>query len=641
MKFDVSRPKCIFDEVQAQVRAVPLQQPAVSKEIHTWKDQKLQNHMLFKSQRKIRELNSPQPIRIRTWCAEESHYQPEEEKERLEAAVDEAVSTVSSLLSVRRAPGSLLLKRDINKYCKFLWRNFSSLNYNRVTIACIVLGFCNILYLYQNVKYCKVETNYLFAFYAHTEIISQSKFLFLSRCGHANKTYRNETCLDVTIPDEHLEACVIYPEPDSAHSTVLRPEGAGLPDTDFLLYLHVRATDKCRAEPDVQAYAVHCQTNSDGRPLAGVVVICREKLTGAAYNHHSTVQTLIHELFHALGFSKTLFGSWRDCSTSSHLGCSLRAKMIRPDASGQMRIYTPSVTSSLQKHLRTNDSDLGGPLENKDAGPSGISSHWESRLMQGSIMTAVLGDPSTVRIDPVTLAALQDTGWYTADLKRAQLLIWGEGQGNRFGSPSTCKHDSAFFCSGSGFGCHYLHLHKGQCQSDPYLDGCHIYKPVQNGSECWVTGNVQLAAQEVFGSDSRCFFSTLSKQSLVMNSSVVGHCYKHKCTGFNKYQIQVHDSDWVDCPAGGAIQIKGYQGFVWCPDKRLCVPGAPVLFSSHNTSGHIKSNYSRTFAHLTVSALVVAALTCFLLLVVIISCRCCKVRVHSLQHERNQHQTLP
>ncbi|XP_072315135.1 ciliated left-right organizer metallopeptidase [Eucyclogobius newberryi] len=544
--------------------------------------------MQFQSQRNTRETNGPQPIRIRTWFPVESHFQSEEEKKKLEAAVEGAVKIVSSLLSVSRVPGPLLLKRDVNKYCKFLWKNSSSLNYNR--------------------------------------------------CGRANKTYRNETCLDVMIPDEHLEGCVIFPELDSAQRSVLRPEGAGLPDTDFLLYLHVRATDKCRTEPNVLAYAVHCQTDSTGRPLAGVVVICSQRLAGVAYNHHITVQTIIHELFHALGFSKKLFSTWRDCSTSS-----------RPDASGQMRIYTQSVTSALQKHLTTTDPDVGGPLENKDAGPSGVSSHWEARVMQGSIMASVL-DPFTVRIDPMTLAALQDTGWYTADLERAHCLVWGEGQGNKFGLPSTCKHNSAFFCSGSGSGCHYLHLHKGQCQSDPYLDGCHIYKPIQNGSECWMKGNAQQAAQdEMFGSNSRCFFSSLNKQDHVTNTSVVGRCYKHRCTALNQYQIQVHDSEWVDCPAGGAIQIKGYQGFVWCPDMRLCVPDiAPVPVLSHNTSDHSKSRtlsvvwlFWTTSAQLTVSVLVIVASACSLVLAVTISCRCCKVRVHSLMHVQTLDQTLP
>lgn len=128
--------------------------------------------------------------------------------------------------------------------------------------------------------------------------------------------------------------------------------------------------------------------------------------------------------------------------------------MIHADASGQMRIYSPSVIWALQTHLASTDPELGAPLENlvtllplqllfppmspaltafsvlprQGAAPGRASSHWESRLLRGSIMAPVLGDPVTVRIDLVTLAALQDTGWYAVDLSRAQSLVWGTGK---------------------------------------------------------------------------------------------------------------------------------------------------------------------------------------------------------------------
>lgn len=55
------------------------------------------------------------------------------------------------------------------------------------------------------------------------------------------------------IPDDHLAGCHVYPAADSSRRIVLRPEGAGLPDVDFLLYLHTQATDKCRAEVKSQS----------------------------------------------------------------------------------------------------------------------------------------------------------------------------------------------------------------------------------------------------------------------------------------------------------------------------------------------------------------------------------------------------
>ncbi|KAM3842421.1 ciliated left-right organizer metallopeptidase [Diretmus argenteus] len=437
----------------------------------------------WKRRRSLRERatplpGSPQPIRIQTWSPRESRTLSQAEKERMQRAVGEAVGTMSSFLSVNRVSGHLLLSRDINNFCKFLWRNSTTANYNR--------------------------------------------------CGRANENYRRESCLDVIIPDQHLAGCDVYPEPDSPTRIVLRPAGVGLPDTDFLLYLHVQRTDKCRAEPRVVAYAVHCQTDAHGRPLAGVVVICRDRLTGQTYSHQGTVQALVHELFHALGFSKDLFSTWRDCSSSSQVGvgCSRRGRVVHADGSGQMRIYTQSVVSALQSHVASTDPGLGGPLENLDVAPGGVSSHWESRVMQGSIMAAALAEPSVVRIDPVTLAALQDTGWYSVDLSRAQSLVFGHGEGAMFGSLATCQdNSSSFFCTGSGSGCHYLHLHKGECQTDPYLEGCHIYKPLRNGSECWKEENGRRPigerwSGEIYDLNSRCFFSNLTREVCVEGPTV-------------------------------------------------------------------------------------------------------------------------
>ncbi|CAJ1086039.1 leishmanolysin-like peptidase 2 [Xyrichtys novacula] len=605
----VSEQRCIFDEVQAQAKVVQ----AAPTELRLLQAMNRVGRMASAERRMklgkpaLSTLASPQPIRIRLWIVKESGNLSGNEKERMEAVVEEAVRVVSSLLSVNRVKGPLLLSRDINKYCKFLWKNSSTANYNR--------------------------------------------------CGRANSNYRTETCLDVTIPDDHLDGCDIYMSADSPQRTELRPKGSGLPDTDFLLYLHIQSTDKCRAEPGVLAYAAHCRTDAQGRPLAGVVVICRDRLTGATYKRQAAVQTVIHELFHVLGFSKELFHTWRDCSSTSQAdgsGCSHRGKVTHADQSGQMRIFTPSVISALQKHLGSTDPELGGPLENLDAPLGRVSSHWESRVLQGSIMTAVLGDSTTVRIDPVTLAALQDTGWYIVDLSRAQSLVWGDGEGGTFGSLSTCQNKSTFFCSGSGFGCHFLHLHKGACQTDQYLEGCRVYKPFKNGSECWKKEDMGQSDEEdsggeIFGFDSRCFFSNLTRQSqsqfLSFSSSVKGRCYRHRCTGQNRYQIQVSGSEWMDCPAGGSIQIEGYLGSVSCPDRRLCLypdisPPSDHIPSSITSAPSEKLTSIQTptqLPHTATKASFIIVAVCLLSAVLVSFKRCCsfRIRIHTFTDDHS------
>ncbi|XP_060888031.1 ciliated left-right organizer metallopeptidase [Labrus mixtus] len=606
------QPKCIFDEVQAQVTMV--QAAANEPGLLQPTDRTGQRASPLRKSLKGKApptASSPQPIRIRTWIAKESNNLSEAEKKRMEAAVEQAVRTVSSLLSVNRVVGPLLLSRDVNKYCKFLWRNSSTANYNR--------------------------------------------------CGRANSNYRTETCLDVTIPDDHLAGCDIYIHADSPHRTEVRPGGAGLADADFLLYLHIKSTDKCRAKLNILAYAAHCQTDALGRPVAGVVVICRERLKGETFSHQAAVQTVIHELFHVLGFSKELFHTWRDCSSMSQAegaDCSPQGKVTYSDGSGHMRIYTPSVISALQKHLNSTDPELGGWLENLGVLPGKVSSHWESRVFQGSIMAAELADSSSVRIDPVTLAALQDTGWYNVDVSRAQSLVWGDGEGAMFGSLSTCQNKSSpFFCSGSGFGCHYLHLHKGECKTDQYLEGCRVYKPLKNGSECWKKENPRRSAEEdstgeIFGFDSRCFFSSLTRQNRSQFpsfiSTVEGRCYRHRCTGPNRYQIHVSGSEWVECPAGGSIQIEGYQGSVSCPDRRLCLYSditppsdavdtfpASVTRDPYGTLTSAQTWTSLSFGVKT--SLGITAAVCLLAAVLVSYRKCCscRIRIHTSTDEHS------
>ncbi|ELW69253.1 Leishmanolysin-like peptidase [Tupaia chinensis] len=124
-----------------------------------------------------------------------------------------------------------------------------------------------------------------------------------------------------------------------------------------------------------------------------------------------------------------------------------------------------------------------------------LSSHWEARLLQGSLMTATFDGAQHTRLDTITLAAFEDTGWYQVNHSAAEELLWGHGEkaelqrgtdypraGPKFGLVSTCGTDSSdFFCTGSGLGCHYLLLDKGSCSSDPMLEGCRMYKPLANG----------------------------------------------------------------------------------------------------------------------------------------------------------------
>lgn len=105
--------KCIFDEVQAQVRVVraapiihpdgpptePRRRAPLTSEQQTSHPGRRASPLRHPENRAPPTPASPQPIRIHTWIPRESDDLSAAEKERVEAAVEEAVRTVSSLLS--------------------------------------------------------------------------------------------------------------------------------------------------------------------------------------------------------------------------------------------------------------------------------------------------------------------------------------------------------------------------------------------------------------------------------------------------------------------------------------------------------------------------------------------------------------
>ena len=67
-------------------------------------------------------------------------------------------------------------------------------------------------------------------------------------------------------------------------------------------------------------------------------------------------------------------------------------------------------------------------------------SHWESRILAHEIMATNVGYFS--KIGPLTLAALEDSGWYLANYSNADGFVkgssWGYQMGCAFAFQSTC-----------------------------------------------------------------------------------------------------------------------------------------------------------------------------------------------------------
>ncbi|CAH1261305.1 RP11-244E17.1 [Branchiostoma lanceolatum] len=387
------------------------------------------------------------------------------------------------------------------------------------------------------------------------------------KCSVARSTYQGEICIgEFPIPAAHLEGFATWDDTGETPAQVLYTDGAGVADTDFILYVTAATTTRCQNDHSVLAYASYCQLDQNSRPTAGYTNFCPVQLQGPSFDRDKFVMTAVHELLHALGFSKQLFDKFKDCSSSADpTSCPDRRDVVET-VRGLSRLTTPAVLNRTRHHFSCTWTDFGGPLEDR---PAGVSSHWEARLMQGSIMTAKLGQPHLTTIDAVTLAMFEDSGWYQVDYSTAGSLVWGQDQGCTFGTEATCVTSNDWFCLGSSVGCHYLHLDKGRCESDSYLGVCRVYKP-QPGDECWKGSSAPSTLQlelhgESYQEASRCFISNLTKTGLGGTSSPAGRCYEHRCNSTGVLEVRVQGSPWVRCPFGFSIAVPGYSGALACP----------------------------------------------------------------------------
>lgn len=112
--------KCIFDEVQAHVRAVraapiihPGSSPTEPRLGAMLTSEQQTSHPGWRAAPPAPA--SPQPIRIHTWITRESDNLLDTERERVEAAVKEAVRTVSSLLSGEKRTSNSNLTLSVNQ----------------------------------------------------------------------------------------------------------------------------------------------------------------------------------------------------------------------------------------------------------------------------------------------------------------------------------------------------------------------------------------------------------------------------------------------------------------------------------------------------------------------------------------------
>ena len=241
------------------------------------------------------------------------------------------------------------------------------------------------------------------------------------------------------------------------------------------LVIFVKIDDKnsknniVNCEEGVIAMATPCLLHPETfRPASGYIHICEfddnENLLGSIY----------HELIHVLGFSSTLFPHFTDSRTGKlltsqsattskrNIPCAgplssnrfyqdflspipttiLKPVLSHDDQWVSYELTLPTVSQIIKNHFNCSSDTIGGHLENQPTAPSDcFGSHWDERFHHTTLMSAIFDTPvshrklhqtSTKFITPLTLALLEDTGWYRADYTYSTLSTFGLNAGCSF-----------------------------------------------------------------------------------------------------------------------------------------------------------------------------------------------------------------
>lgn len=354
----------------------------------------------------------------------------------------------------------------------------------------------------------------------------------------------------------------------------------GIADSDLVLLVTTRPTTG-----NTLAWAVACERDQWGRAIAGHVNVAPRHLTAEAETLLSA--TLIHEVMHVLGFDPHAFAHFRDERKRR------RTQVIQLTMDERLgrtvtRVVLPRVIMHSRYHYGAFSDNFTG-LELEDGGGRGTSgSHWEKRLLMNEIMTGSVDTRSVV--SAMTLALLEDSGWYKANYSMADHLDWGRNQGTEFVTLPCNLWKGAYHCNNTQLsGCTYNREAEGYCPIVSYngnlpqwaryfpqankggqsslADYCTYFVAYSDGS-CTDTNSARAPDRmlgEVRGSNSRCMASSLVRTGFVRGSTTQGNgCYQHRCIN-NTLQVAVDDM-WKTCPeSGGPIQFPGFNGELICP----------------------------------------------------------------------------
>eukprot|EP00066_Takifugu_rubripes_P028629 XP_011617895.1 PREDICTED: leishmanolysin-like peptidase [Takifugu rubripes] len=251
-------------------------------------------------------------------------------------------------------------------------------------------------------------------------------------------------CGPVVVPQHHLQQCKVCSESGKSCGPSGPPDGPGVEGADFVLYVSGLTTERCGQE-NIVAYAAYCQLEAEldrwaEQTWSSALVYsqCDALLQQQglfAFYHDDEGKPLTPRFASGLpAFNDTLgLYQWSEAVIKrvSRLWDVRGGQMVRHHVHV---LVTPRVVEEARRHF--NCPILEG-MELENQGGTGTElNHWEKRLLENEAMT---GSHTQNRVfSRLTLAIMEDSGWYRANYSLAQRLDWGRRLGCDFVMKS-CK----------------------------------------------------------------------------------------------------------------------------------------------------------------------------------------------------------
>lgn len=431
------------------------------------------------------------------------------------------------------------------------------------------------------------------------------------------------------IPHAHIQEQEVCPTPSECQ---ILAGGPGIPDADLALYVNI--VDCGLGISGTQAYATACNMDENDKPVSGVINFCNGRIDTRPEKLQEEVQTALHEIIHVLGFSfdRIPFYRFPDGKPRTERGPNGRPlwrgdyrDILRPDSinrkiaeehglvkienrTGTETVFLslPSVTSFVKQHFGCADAP-GAALE-RTGGDGTAGSHWEDSFFRFELMTGRIKKQRTV-LSGLTLALLEDTGWYRTQPEQAEILHWGKGSGCTLFAERCLQQMEQFpavlagsipgyFCESKNDQCTWDFQGFGRCllpeeamnfsltaseldSLNSFLaETCPVVKEYTD-SDCTVElsdGVNRNYLGETYGVESRCFHNAPLANK--WRGTRRPGCYKRACVQVdNASSLQMYvwaGNKLVNCTAGGKHTVEGFQNDFECPDPifipRYCRP---------------------------------------------------------------------